>query len=269
MANYCEKTTFKKMAASQKAPCVLLINGAHMGAYLGEFVKDGKTYNVTEFSPNEALGGKMRSYVDEYGRRLTHKGGSVIGTWDQCGYLTRFLDYSDWDEATPEPTPQPTPEPVPEEITDLTLALQIYKGAWGNNPEREASITQKYGAAKYKAAQAIVDKIRTAMNYYKTEIRLADKIRNKQWGNNPQRHENITLKYGAHVYRIAQNFVNDLEAGNYTMEELQKAYTVAQGILSGIYGNDPERKNTIVSKYGNTVRKLAQDMVNDVFGQLA
>ena len=27
MANYCEKTTFKKMAASQKAPCVLLING--------------------------------------------------------------------------------------------------------------------------------------------------------------------------------------------------------------------------------------------------
>ena len=262
MDNYCEQTTFRKMVSSQKAPCLVLINGCHMGAYLGEFVRDGKTYNVSEFSPNDNLEGKMRSYIDEYGRRLTHKGGKVIGTWNRCGYLTAFLDYSDWD--APEPTPTPEPEPDPSGITDLTLALQIYKGEWGNNPGRQASITMKYGAEKYKAAQKIVDSIVSAMHWYRIEIQLAAEILAKKWGNNPQRQENITLKYGANAYRIAQGFVNSIVYEEYTLKDLQNGYTVANGILCGIYGNDPERTEKIVSEYGANVRKIAQNIVNDV-----
>ena len=148
MDKYCTGTTFRQMVSTPKAPCFLLINGQHMGAYLGEFVRDGKTYNVTEFSPNPNLNGKMRSYVDEYGQRWTCKGGTVIGAWNCCGYLTTYIDYSDWDD--PQPAPQPTP--VPDKTVD-TLAQEIYAGKWGINPGRKASITAQYGAAMYDAAQ--------------------------------------------------------------------------------------------------------------------
>lgn len=270
MNNYCTKTTFRKMVASPKAPCMLLINRSHMGAYLGEFVRDGKTYNVSEFSPNGHLGKKMRSYVDEYGRRWSHKGGTLIGSWNQCGYLTAFLDYSDWDEDTkPTPTPTPTPAPVPSgDIDSTVLALEIYAGKWGNNPGRKASITAKYGLSKYTEAQAIVDKIVRAMSWYKTEIKLADEILQNKWGNNPKRQNDITTKYGAHAYRIAQMFVNDIagEDPEYTIKDLYVAYNVAEGILCGIYGNGEDRKKKIRATFGETVRKLAQDMVDAVLG---
>lgn len=260
--NYCTKTTFRKMLEEKKAPCFLLINGQHMGAYLGEFEREGKIYNVSEFSPNIALGKTMRSYVDEYGRRLPYKGytGDPIGTWNQCGYLTAFLDYSDWDQQQEE-TPE---EPAKEIITDLTLALQIYKGEWGNNPGRQTSITMKYGAKKYAAAQKIVDKIVSAMNWYRIEIQLVEEIYARVWGDNPDRQRNITLKYGANAYRITQGFVNDIEHKEYTLEDLKAAYNVTDGILHGIYGNDPERKDKIVAQFGEKVRNLAQKFVNEI-----
>ena len=267
MNNYCTKTTFKQMLASKKAPCLLLINGCHMGAYVGEYTRDGKIYNVSEFSPNDYLGGKMRSYVDEYGRRLTHKGGTVIGTWNQCGYLTALLDYSDWDGTATTITQQPLPaeEQTPETITDLTLALQIYKGEWGNNPGRQQSITAKYGAEKYKAAQKIVNSIVSAMNWYRLEVNLAEQILAGEWGNNPGRQENITLKYGANAYRIAQMFVNSIAGEKeYSLEDLKNGLTAANGILCGIYGNDPERTKKIVAEYGKNARTIAQNIVNDI-----
>ena len=273
MNNYCTKTTFKKMLQEKKAPCLLLINGAHMGAYIGEFTRDGKTYNVSEFSPNSYLGGKMRSYVDEYGQRWSCKGGTLLGSWNQCGYLTAFLDYSDWDSAAAD-TSESTDTQVVDtpaktsaesgEISDLTLALQIYKGEWGNNPGRQTSITMKYGAEKYAAAQKIVNSIASAMNWYWIEIIIAEDILDGVYGNNPDRQTTITAKYGANAYRIAQNFVNDIARGAYTREELETSHDVANGILCGTYGNGQERKEKIVAEYGETVRSLAQQIVNEV-----
>lgn len=270
MNNYCTETTFRKMLQAGVAPCLVLINGNHMGAYLGEFVRDGRTYNISEFSPNGKLEGKMRSYVDEYGRRLPYKGykGDPIGTWNRCGYLTAFLDYSDWSdpEAKPEPDSTPKTEPT-QEISDLTLALKIYKGDYGVNPNRRTEVTKKYGAEKYVAAQKVVDKIVSYMNWCRIEINLADEILNKKWiwGNNPNRQEKITLKYGANAYRIAQGFVNSIDHGDYTVTDLWTAYDVADGILREEYGNDPERKQKIISEYGETVRDLAQQIVNYLY----
>ena len=263
---YCTETTFKAMLQARKAPCLLLINGMHMGAYLGEFKgSDGKIYNVSEFSSNDALGGKMRSYVDEYGQRITHKGGTVIGAWNRCGYLTAFLDYEN--EPTPAPTPTPTPTPTPEpsyDISDIDLALAIYAGKWGVNPERKKKIIELYGEEKYKAAQSIVDKIVSAMNWYRIETNLAREILAGKWGVNPERQNGITSQYGANAYRIAQGFVNSIKGKEYTIEQLETAYNVALGILSGIYGDGQDRKNKIDSQYGETVRKLAQRIVDEV-----
>ena len=253
MNKYCTQTTFKAMLEARKAPCLLLITGHHMGAYIGDFERDGKVYNVSEFSPNEALGSKMRSYVDEYGRRLTHKGGTVIGTWNKCGYLTEYLSYED----------APTPTPKPDKSIDV-LAMEVYAGKWGNNPERKNRLTEEYGEKVYEQVQERVDHIANSMNWYRTEIKLAEEILANKWGNNPQRQNNITLKYGSNAYRIAQDFVNGIIAKQYSMNDLKHAYDVAGGILCGIYGNGEQRKKTIDAKYGATVRKIAQAIVNDI-----
>ena len=258
MEKYCTQTTFKQMLASKKAPCLLLINGAHMGAYLGEFTKDGKTYNVSEFSPNSYLGGKMRSYVDEYGQRWSCKGGTLLGSWNSCGYLTALLDYTDWDET---PAPAPT-----KDVSVDELALEIYAGKWGVNPDRKTNIVKQYGEEKYTQAQKRVDSIVSGVNYYRIEIRLADEILDGKWGNNPDRQANITLKYGANVYRIAQLFVNDICRNAYTIDELYTAFDVMNGILCGKYGNGEARKTTITLAYGETVRSLAQKLVDNVMG---
>lgn len=258
MNNYCTETTFRRMLEAKKAPCLLLINGHHMGAYVGDFERDGKIYNVSEFSPNDNLGGKMRSYVDEYGRRMTHKNGYAIGSWNRCGYLTKYLDYSDWDN--PEP-PKPTPVPSVDK-----LAQEIYAGKWGNNPERRNKIVAQYGEDMYNKAQKRVDQMVTGMNWYRTEVKLAREILEGKWGNNPNRQNNITLKYGADAYRIAQGFVNSIVAKDYTLDNLERAYDVAGGILCNVYGNNPQRRQTIVSKYGEKVYQLAQGFVNQIMG---
>ena len=46
MNSYCTQVSFSKMLKDKKAPCLLLINGRHMGAYIGEFTMNGKVYNT-------------------------------------------------------------------------------------------------------------------------------------------------------------------------------------------------------------------------------
>jgi hypothetical protein len=96
MSRYCTPVTFKKMLQDKKAPALLLITGRHMGAYIGEFVMNGKTYNVCEYTSNGNLGnGLCPSYVDENGARKTHKNGTTLEYWSKAGYLTTFVDYTD------------------------------------------------------------------------------------------------------------------------------------------------------------------------------
>ena len=259
MDRYCTETTFRSMVSTPKAPCFLLINGAHMGSYLGEFVRGGKTYYVSEFSPNPNLNGKMCSYVDEYGRRLTHKGGIVIGSWNRCGYLTTYIDYSDWDN------PQPAPQPTPEKISVDQLAREIYAGKWGINPGRKQSITAKYGADMYQKAQARTDHFVNSMAWYRTEYKIAVEIDAGVWDKGKERQERITTKYGANAFRIAQGFINSIYAKEYTFADLKVAIDVASSMIAMVYGDGEERRQKVTQKYGETVRALAQRIVNDIF----
>lgn len=95
-SKYCTRVSFKEMLQKKVAPALLLINGRHMGAYIGEFTMNGKTYNACEYTSNPNLGnGLCPSYVNENGARMTHKNGYVIEYWDKAGYLTAFVDYTD------------------------------------------------------------------------------------------------------------------------------------------------------------------------------
>lgn len=66
----------------------------HAGLYVGDFL-DGEIVNVIEFTVN-FNGGCTTSYVDSYGRRYDHKGGTYTGlNWERFGKMTKWLDYSD------------------------------------------------------------------------------------------------------------------------------------------------------------------------------
>lgn len=107
---FCTQVSFAKMLKDKKAPCLLLITGRHMGAYIGQWTKNGKTYNVCQYTSHGSLGnGLCSSYVDENGARRVCKDGKIIGYWNKAGYLTSFIDYSDADGSV-----QPTPTPAPE-----------------------------------------------------------------------------------------------------------------------------------------------------------
>lgn len=84
-----------------------LSTNPHAGIFIGEFTKDGKTYNVIECTKNMYPGqdGVTYSYVDKSGVRMPWKGGSSKGRWTDYGLLTKWVSYNDI------PVPQPTPEP--------------------------------------------------------------------------------------------------------------------------------------------------------------
>lgn len=65
----------------------------HVGGYIGEFQKYGKTYNVCECTA--AWGGHiLYSYVDSKGNRYKSKGGEPRSSWTHHGLMTPWVDYS-------------------------------------------------------------------------------------------------------------------------------------------------------------------------------
>lgn len=121
---------------------VLYMSG-HIGCYVGEFTRSGKTYNVIECTSNAWGNGVIATYVDGSGRRLKYKGSSSqIGTWSRHGIMTKWLTYTsadfDYQKA-------------------IRIAMKIEKGHYGNNPERKEKITNRFGAEYYNAAQGIIN----------------------------------------------------------------------------------------------------------------
>lgn len=83
-------TDFKKLNYT----AVLYMPG-HIGTYIGhEVVIHGNTYNVIECTSRWG-GGVFYTYVDKYGGRYNHKGGTYLGSnWTHHGKMTEWLAYS-------------------------------------------------------------------------------------------------------------------------------------------------------------------------------
>lgn len=83
-------------------PRILYMQG-HIGAYLGKEVWiNGYCYNVLEWTAwdGDFGAGLIYSYVDGYGRRLNHKGGYQVLTWEYHGKPTKWVKYV----AKPQPS---------------------------------------------------------------------------------------------------------------------------------------------------------------------
>lgn len=143
LINQCSKVSadFTKL----KEVSVLYMNG-HIGTFVKEFTRDGKTYNVIECTSNKWGDGVIATYVDSKGNRLRYKGSSEkIGTWARHGLLTKWLKY---EEAKPF-----------DYKLALRIAYKIEKGDYGNNPKRKETIVKKYGEDYYNMAQSVINLI--------------------------------------------------------------------------------------------------------------
>ena len=150
--NYCSPVTFAGLLESMK-PALLLIDGAHMGTYIGEYTIDGRIYNAAEFSPNGYINNTMRSYVAADGGRWNYKGGTLLGYWSRAGYFAG-IDYTD----SVEPTPVDPPKKKPYSIENL--AVHMMRGEFGNgNARKQAVMALGYTEAEYQQAQDIINTV--------------------------------------------------------------------------------------------------------------
>lgn len=138
-------TNFKKLKNGEPR---LLYMKNHAGSFIGEKVIDGKIYNVIE-STGSWERKVLYSYVDETGARRHYKGAAKNGQWTKHGKMTAWLDYS----GTPEVAPV---QPVEKNLD--AIAMDVYKGKYGNEPNRSKKLkAEGYTAAEIKKIQTKVD----------------------------------------------------------------------------------------------------------------
>lgn len=100
----------------------------------------------------------------------------------------------------------------------------------------------------------------------KSAEELAQEIINGTWGNNPERRENITAKYGAAAYEAAQAIVNQKAGATEPAKPSKSTEELAQEIINGAWGSNPERRKNITAKYGAAAYEAAQARVNEIMG---
>ena len=138
-------TNFKKLKNGEPR---LLYMKNHAGSFIGEKVIDGKIYNVIE-STGSWERKVLYSYVDETGARRHYKGAAKNGQWTKHGKMTAWLDYS----GTPEVAPV---QPIEKNLD--AVAMDVYKGKYGNEPNRSKKLkAEGYTAAEIKKIQTKVD----------------------------------------------------------------------------------------------------------------
>lgn len=138
-------TNFKKLKNGEPR---LLYMKNHAGSFIGEKVIDGKVYNVIE-STGSWERKVLYSYVDETGARRHYKGAAKNGQWTKHGKMTAWLDYSGIPEVAPV---------QPAEKNLDAVAMDVYKGKYGNEPNRSKKLkAEGYTAAEIKKIQTKVD----------------------------------------------------------------------------------------------------------------
>lgn len=105
-------TDFSKLTPGE---FLLSTDNGHAGAYIGEYIINGKCYNVVEATEGWKENKVIFSYVSSTGGRYIYKDGAkaTIG-WAKHGKLSNWIDYSE------QPTP-PTPPTPPEEPIYYTV----------------------------------------------------------------------------------------------------------------------------------------------------
>ena len=134
-----------------KIPGELLYMPGHVGLLIPpcEPFNDGRIFNAAECCYSSFGGGGMLTYVTENGMRLNHKNGSSAGYWTYHAKFKR-VDYDDQNDEMIVPTGL-----APADL--LSLAEDVFVGKYGNNPQRQNTITERYGYEAYRKVQDIMN----------------------------------------------------------------------------------------------------------------
>lgn len=126
----------------------------HAGAYLGkEVCIDGRLYNVIESTASWG-GHILYSWVDPDGTRRRSKGGGTNGRWTKHGLMTPWVKY----DAVAPVQPTPTPQPATKNLD--AKALEVYKGKYGNEPQRSQKLkAEGFTTQEIKSIQKKVDEL--------------------------------------------------------------------------------------------------------------
>lgn len=138
----------------------LLYMSGHIGGYIGEkVIREGFQYNVIECTGSFG-GGIVYSWVDPDGTRRNHFGGKTAGKWTKHGLMTPWIDYSDAPSVAPV---QPAEPIVPAKKNLDAVALDVYKGKYGNEPNRSKKLqAEGYSKEEIKKIQSKVDELANA-----------------------------------------------------------------------------------------------------------
>lgn len=181
---YCDDITFTQMLNDKIAPALLLnANATHMGAYVGDFKIDDKTYNVIEFTPASGISPRMASYIDATGGRYTCKGGRLVSYWNRAGKMTGIIDYSNGSDIMP--TPQPDHPWSIDNVAVYMMRGSIPDGTGvPQGIENRIAFFAEYGysAEEVQAAQDIVNLVYDRNKYDKLACELAMRFIAKEAG---------------------------------------------------------------------------------------
>ena len=130
-------------------------NNPHAGVFIGEFMKDGKVYNVIECTRGMYAGqdGVTYSYVDKSGIRSPWKGGASKGRWTDYGLMTLYVSYNDIPIPTPVEPPKkdwlekgdegPEVKEAQQALLDKGFDPKGVDGIFGANTEKATKKFQK------------------------------------------------------------------------------------------------------------------------------
>ena len=145
-----------------KGECMLTYKKDHMGGYVGEFTRNGKTYNVIECTVAFG-GGVVPSWVDPDGTRRAYKGGSKSSAWYWHGKLP-WVDYKaviaplavdgSWGMATTRATQKFLGTPVDGIVGGQRTSCKKYLPAAEANSWKFSLFGK--GSAMIKALQAFI-----------------------------------------------------------------------------------------------------------------
>ncbi len=157
-------------------------------------------------------------------------------------------------------------------VTDARTAITAIKeGGYATSPTYVANVMSVIDGNNLTQYDGVVTRTADAgaaqpATPSKTADELADEIIRGEWGNNPDRRNNITAKYGAALYEAAQAIVNQRAGAAQPATPSKTADELADEIIRGEWGNNPDRRNNITAKYGAELYTAAQAIVNQRLG---
>lgn len=167
-------------------------------------------------------------------------------------------------------TSQPKPsKPSSPKKTVAELALEVYAGKWGNNPQRK----QRLEAAgyNYQAVQDKVDELAkqgaTAKPAPQPKLKpistMVEEVKAGKWGNGAQRRQR--LEDAGYDYNAIQKAVNQGVQSKPSKPKLKSNSVIAKEVLAGKWGNGDERKRKLQAAGYNY--NAVQAEVNKLAGQ--